>query len=179
MKIISEKKVFDAGIFTVSKINLVKNNRDVVHSVIRFVETMCVLPVTRTGKIILENQFRTPVNRYLFEIPAGKIDKGESPEECLVRELEEETGLRALSFKKAFEAYVTCGYSDEYMHYFVALTEKIPDRERKHFPDSDEEIELLEITVEKGLEMIRNREIIDSKTITMINSFAARQVGWE
>jgi hypothetical protein len=51
--------------------------------------------------------------------------------------------------------------------------------ERIHFPDPDEEIELVEITVEKAIEMIKNKEIIDSKTITMIYLYASGAVNWE
>ena len=61
----------------------------------------------------------------------------------------------------------------------AALTEKIPDEERKHFPDPDEEIELVEVTLEKALEMIKLKEIIDSKTITMIYLYATGSAGWE
>ncbi|HQN72049.1 MAG TPA: NUDIX hydrolase [bacterium] len=179
MKIVSQKLALDAGIFKVFEVKLLNNKKELTHSVLRFTGTICVLPVTEKGTIILERQYRTALDRYILEIPAGKIDAGELPEICLHRELEEETGLRAIKFKKCFEGFVTCGYSDEYMHYFVALTEKIPDDERKHFPDTDEEIELVEITVEKALEMIKEKEIIDSKTITLIYLYASGAVHWE
>lgn len=179
MKKISEKQVFDGNIFKVSQVTLRSSNKDIVHSVIRFVETICVLPVTGSGTIILENQYRSAPDKYLLEIPAGKIDENELPENCMKRELEEETGHRAVAFKNVFEGYVTCGYSDEYMHYFVALVEKIPADQRIHFEDIDEEIELIEVTIEQALKMIRNREIIDAKTITMIISFASGLIGWK
>lgn len=179
MKIISLKQLLDAGIFKVYEVELQKNNRTVIHSVLRFTGTICVLPVTKKGTIILERQYRTALDRYILEIPAGKIDPGEEPETCLHRELEEETGLRAIKFKKCFEGFVTCGYSDEYMNYYVALTEKIPEHERKYFPDPDEEIELIEITVEKALEMIQTKEIVDSKTISMIYLYASGAINWE
>ena len=179
MKIVSQKQLLDAGIFKVFEVKLLKNRKELTHSVLRFTGTICVLPVTEKGTIILERQYRTALGRYILEIPAGKIDEGEEPELCLHRELEEETGLRAIKFKKCFEGFVTCGYSDEYMHYYAALTEKIPDEERKHFPDPDEEIELVEVTLEKALEMIKLKEIIDSKTITMIYLYATGSAGWE
>lgn len=179
MKIQSQKQLLDAGIFKVYEVELQNKGRRIVHSVLRFTGTICVLPVTKTGNIILEKQYRTALDRYILEIPAGKIDEGELPEKCLHRELEEETGLRAVKFKKCFEGFVTCGYSDEYMNYYIALTEKIPDNERKNFQDQDEEIELIELTMEKALEMISSKEIVDSKTITMIYLFASKMITWE
>jgi ADP-ribose pyrophosphatase len=179
MKIVSQKQLLDAGIFKVYEVELQKNDRKVIHSVLRFTGTICVLPVTKKGTMILEKQYRTALDRYILEIPAGKIDPGEEPELCLHRELEEETGLRAIKFKKCFEGFVTCGYSDEYMNYYIALTENIPENERKLFPDPDEEIELIEITIEKAMGMISRKEIVDSKTITMISLYASGSISWE
>lgn len=179
VKKISETQVYDGGIFKVAKVNLKNGNKDIVHSVIRFVKTICVLPVTKDGNIILERQYRSPLDGFLLEIPAGKIDELESHENCMKRELEEETGHRAVAYKNVFEGFVSCGYSDEYMYYYAALVEKIPKDLRTHFEDTDEEIELIEVTVEKALEMIRNREIIDAKTITMVTAFASGIVSWK
>jgi len=137
VKKISETQVFDGGIFKVAKVNLKNGNKDIVHSVIRFVKTISVLPVTKEGTIILEKQYRSPLDNFILEIPAGKIDEMESHENCMKRELEEETGYRAVAYKNVFEGYVTCGYSDEYMYYYVALVEKIPKKLRTHFEDSD------------------------------------------
>lgn len=179
MKKISEQSVYDGGIFKVSKVFLKNGEKEVVHSVIRFVKTICVLPVTKEGTIILERQYRSPLDGFLLEIPAGKIDEHETHENCMKRELEEETGYRAVTYKNVFEGFVSCGYSDEYMYYYAALVEKIPAAERKHFEDSDEQIELVEVTVEKALEMVRNREIIDAKTIAMITAFASGLFNWK
>ncbi len=179
VKKISEKSVYDGGIFKVSKVFLKNGEKEVVHSVIRFVKTICVLPVTKEKTIILERQYRSPLDGYLLEIPAGKIDEHESHESCMKRELEEETGYKAVAYKNVFEGFVSCGYSDEYMYYYAALVEKIPDNERKHFEDTDEEIELVEVTVEKALLMIRDREIIDAKTITMVTAFASGLIDWK
>ena len=87
--IISEKQVADMRVFTVSEVELDKSGRRVKHSVIRFCGTASVLAITKEGRILLEKQYRTPIDRWIYEIPAGKIDKGETPEQCIVRELEE------------------------------------------------------------------------------------------
>jgi len=174
MRKIREEKMCDAGIFTVSSVFLENSKRDnIVHSVVRFVDTVSVLPVTKDGKIVLEKQYRTPVDTFMIEIPAGKIDAGETPEEAMKREIEEEIGMRVVNWIQPFEAYVSCGYSDEKMYYYIAKVENIPDADRRYFPDDNEIIELIELSLEEIMEMIKKREIVDSKTIMMVYAYAA------
>ncbi len=172
MKKISEKRVYDARIFSVSDVELTgSKGTEIHHSVIRFVDTVSVLPVTKRGTFILEKQYRTPVDDFLLEIPAGKIDAGEEPEAAMLRELEEEICCRAVSWKRLFGGYVSCGYSDEFMHYFVAEVEEISEDERNHFPDGDEEIQTVEVTPAEAFDMVKNGKIVDTKTITMILAY--------
>lgn len=175
--IISEKQIADMRVFTVSEVELDKSGRRVRHSVIRFCGTASVLAITKEGNILLEKQYRTPIDRWIYEIPAGKIDKGETPEHCIVRELEEETGYRPVKLEKTFEAYTSCGCSDEYMHYFTAIVEKIPENERKLFPEIDEDLEIIEVSREKAEEMIALKQIVDAKSIMLITALKAGLVG--
>lgn len=179
IKQISEKIICDANVFKVSKVELKKGEKTIVHSVVRFPGTVCVLPVTEKGTLILEKQYRSPVGDLLIEIPAGKIDKGEKPEKCMTRELEEETGYRAVKFKKVYEAYTSCGCLDEYLHYFIALVEKIDKDKRNLFPDMNEDIEIFEVSVEEAVKMIKNREIVDAKTILMITNYFAGLISFK
>lgn len=171
MRIIREEIVHKARIFSVAEVTLEHRGKELNHSIIRFVDTVSVLPVTREGKIILEKQFRTPVGQFLLEIPAGKIDKGETPQAAMFRELEEEIGKRPVKFRELFQALVSCGYSDEFMHYYIAEVEDIPDSERSHFADDDEEIETIEVTPEEALAMAHKGDIRDAKTIMMILAY--------
>lgn len=177
MKKIKSEQVHDAKVFQVSKVTLERNGKEIIHSVINFPGTICILPITQNGKILLEKQYRTPADRQLIEIPAGKIDKGEEPEVTMLRELEEETGFKAIKYKKCYEAFTSCGCLDEYLHYFIAQIEEIDKTQRKHFPDTHEDIELFEVTIEQALELVKNWEIVDAKTIMMINAYAAGQIG--
>lgn len=177
MKKINEQQVYDAHIFSVSKVILHNaEEKEVIHSVVRFVDTVSVLPITPEGNIILEKQYRTPINDYLLEIPAGKIDQGESPETALQRELEEEIGYRTKELRKCFEAYVSCGISDEKMYYYIATVEKIPENERTVFPDDNEHIEIVEVTVDQAVNMIYNYEIKDTKSIMMILAYINEKI---
>jgi ADP-ribose pyrophosphatase len=176
MKIIREETLLKTRIFTVANVHLEKKNGEpVTHAVIRFVETISALPVTKNGNIILERQFRSAVGGWVIEAPAGKIDPGETPEATMRREIEEETAHRVVSCRELFEGWVSCGYTDEYMHYFIATVEPIPAAEREHFPDHDEEIETLELTLDAALAMIEHREIVDAKTIALILAYAREQ----
>ncbi len=179
MEQISEKTICDAKVFKVSEVKLKKGDETVIHSVVRFPGTVCVLPLTNNGTIILEKQYRSPIGGYLIEIPAGKIDEGENPEKCMVRELEEETGYKAVKFKKVYEAYTSCGCLDEYLHYYIAFVEKIDEAERNLFPDRNEEIEVFEVSVEKAMKMIKDNEIVDAKTILLITNYFGGLIGFE
>ncbi len=176
MKIVREQTLLKTRIFTVADIHLEKKNgTPVLHSVIRFVKTISVLPVLKNGDILLERQFRSPVGGWVIEAPAGKIDPGETPEATMRRELEEEIGHRVIEAREVFQGWVSCGYTDEYMHYFLATVEPLPEKERQHFPDPDEEIETLAVTLEEALAMIERREIVDAKTIALLLAHARQQ----
>ena len=162
-----------------SEVAIKKGDKTVIHSVVRFPGTVCVLPVTEKGTILLEKQYRSPAGKVLIEIPAGKIDEGEKPENCMVRELEEETGYRAVKFKKVYEAYTSCGCLDEYLHYYIALVKQIDNNKRVLFPDTNEDIEVFEVEVEEAVRMIKDKEIIDAKTILMVTNYFAGLIGFK
>ncbi len=172
MKKTGEEIICRAKIFDVANVHLEnKSGEKVLHSVIRFVDTVSVLPITNRGTIILEKQYRSTVDDYLIEIPAGKIDAGETPEEALRRELEEEICMRPLSLRHVFTAFVSCGILDEKMYYYIAEVEEIPACERNHFPDDDETIEIIELTPEEVLKKIYNYEIKDTKTVALLMTY--------
>jgi len=121
---------------------------------------VAIVPVTNEGKIIFVKQYRKPIEKETIEIPAGKLNPGERPEDCAQRELQEETGFAGeLNFK--FSYYTTPGFSDEIMYMFFA-------RDLKFAPldcDEDEFVEKLEVSPHEALHMISKGEIIDAKTI--------------
>ncbi len=111
--------------------------------------------------ILLVEQYRQALHRITFEIPAGKLLPGEDPEVCAERELREETGCSCGSLKKLFGFYTSPGFSDEFVHLFLA--EDLRDGIQNC--DDDEFINVKEISVSKGWEMVRNGQIEDGKTI--------------
>ena len=127
-------------------------------------DSVAILPI-RAGKVLLERQYRYSIGRYLYEAPAGYINKGEKPSTAARRELAEETGYVAGSIKFLFKAYVAPGSKTETCHYFSA--EGIKSNEGTNF-DENEIITSEWVGIDKALKMIKEGRIIDLKTIAVI-----------
>jgi len=124
-----------------------------------------IVPVTNEGKLVLIKQFRYPLKTKLFELPAGKLFKGEDPQICAVRELEEETGYKAGTISKLGAIATTPGFCTEILHIFLAtdLTAGEPDRE-----EGEVGMEMFEYTLEEVEKMITSQQIFDAKTLAGI-----------
>jgi ADP-ribose pyrophosphatase len=127
-------------------------------------------PAAADPRILLIRQYRYAADSFLLEIPAGRLEPGESPESCAVRELEEETGRKAGRCKKVFELYTTPGFTDEKIHLFFAWDLKSGTVAR----ESDEFIDEVPIALSAALKMLETREIVDAKTALGI-LFASRR----
>jgi ADP-ribose pyrophosphatase len=140
------------------EIGKAKIKRDVV----KFPKTVGILPLIGKDKIVLIREFRFPINKEIWEIPAGKLDRGEKPEIGAKRELKEETGYEAKELKKIGEFYLSPGYSTEYMYLFLATGLKKGEQSL----DKGEKIKEVKIFSKKEvLKMIKSRKIVDAKTI--------------
>ncbi len=134
--------------------------------ILDFPKTVGVLPVDESGKIILVKQYRFPAKKELWEIPAGKLKKGEKPELGAKRELKEETGFEAKKLKKIAEYFVSPGYTSEYQYLFVAKDLK----KGKQLLEKDEIIKKVKaFSLNEILKMIKEKKIIDAKTILAIS----------
>ena len=120
-----------------------------------------IIPILPDKRIILIKQYRYAVKNILYEIPAGTLDTGETPTQCAHRELKEETGYTAGRLEKLIQFYPSPGISNELMHLFLAKDLKKADEK----PSSDETIEVIEVSMDDCLEMIKTGNIIDAKTI--------------
>jgi len=125
---------------------------------------VAIVPVTSTGEVILVKQFRKAVEMELYEIPAGKLEIGEDPRTCAVRELKEETGYESNDLQYLFQFYTSPGFSNEKMHLFLAR--ELSEGEAQ--PEDDEYIDVVKIKLTELEEMINNGEILDSKSIVGI-----------
>ena len=124
---------------------------------------VCILAFVE-DKVVMVRQYRYAFQEEMFELPAGKLEKGEDPYNAGLRELEEEVGLKAESLTSLGEMYPTCGYSNEIIYLYKAnnLT-KVP----RHL-DFDENIDIYYFSMDEVVSKINNNEIKDAKTITLI-----------
>ncbi len=130
-----------------------------------------VIPIKDNGKIILVKQFRYPLQTTLIELPAGKLEKGEDPLNCAVRELEEETGYTAEEIKKVGEIYTAPGYCTEILHIYSAKGLR-PGNHRRE--EGEQGMEILELSLEEIEKMIISGKINDGKTIVGIHYISHR-----
>ncbi|MBW2108450.1 MAG: NUDIX hydrolase [Deltaproteobacteria bacterium] len=137
--------------------NGVVKNREVI----RHPGAAAMVPVLDDGRIALIRQFRHAVGNFVWEIPAGTLEKGESPDQCAHRELVEEIGYRADRLEKLAEILPAPGYTDEHIHIFLA-TGLTPTGQAL---DEDEVLEVRPTTFDAAIDMIMRGEIQDAKTI--------------
>ena len=112
-------------------------------------------------QVLMIRQYRYAADGYLYEIPAGRLDQGESPGDCAVRELKEETGCTAEHFDHLLTIYTTPGFTDEKIHLFMATG--LVAGETKH--EVDEFLDLHPMRLSRALEMVEAGEIQDAKTV--------------
>ena len=128
-----------------------------------------VLPLLDRDTVVMVRQFRHPVGQITYEIPAGKLTRGEKPMSCLRRELQEETGYRAKRFKKLVSYWPTPAFSNELLHLYVAegLTAGPVS------PDEDEFLEVVLVPIQRALRWVFSGKIRDSKTIIALLAHVA------
>lgn len=129
--------------------------------VVRHPGAAAVVPITEDGSVVLIRQFRHAAGGFIYEIPAGKLHSGEDPRSCATRELEEEIGYKPGQLMLLSSIFTAPGFTDEVIHVYKAtgLT-----KGRQHL-DRDEVLEVVEVSLEEAIGMIRAGTIRDAKTI--------------
>jgi len=123
-----------------------------------------VVPVFENGDVLMIKQFRYPIEKVIYELPAGKLDPDEDPEHCARRELEEETGYKAGTYRKLTAFYTTPGFCTEKLHIYLA-TGLQELKSGQNLEEGEESITLERIPLQQALDMIAEEEIVDGKTI--------------
>ena len=124
-------------------------------------------------QILLIRQYRYAADAFIYEVPAGRLEPGETPESCAHRELQEETGCTAERVERLTTVYTTPGFTDERIHLFMAtgLTRGEARRE------ADEFVENVTMTLSRALSMIKDGEIVDGKTAIALMFAAGFRAG--
>jgi len=132
--------------------------------IVRHPPSVVLIPVDADGRVIFVKQYRAPLDRETWELPAGGIDPGETAEAAAARECEEEIGLVPAALERLGSWYPTPGYCDEEMIFFKASTLRQPAPDSPHQPDEDENIQTRTLSVAEARTMVNNGDIVDLKT---------------
>jgi ADP-ribose pyrophosphatase len=163
MKITASREVYKCRLFRVTedKAKDRKSGFEIHRSVVRHAGSAVMMAVDDKKRVLLVRQYRLPADKYLWELPAGKLDPGEKPLQAARRELIEETGYRARKWTRLASFFVSPGYVDERMTIFLA--EDLTAGEAT--PMDDERIETRWFTKKEIADMIRKGKIEDAKTM--------------
>jgi len=142
------------------KVRLI-NGRSASREVVEHPGAAAVVTLDDRGNTTLVRQFRYPVRRALWEIPAGKLGPGEKPLDCAQRELYEETGLQAGKWEPLGTFYTSPGFCNEMIYLYWARDLSLGTPRRS----SEEIMEISQVPLSQTLQMIKNGDIVDAKTI--------------
>ncbi|MFC0271504.1 NUDIX hydrolase [Metabacillus herbersteinensis] len=162
-KTLSSKEIFSGRIIDLhlEEVEL-PNGKTSTREIIKHPGAVAVIALTDTNKIVMVKQYRKALERALVEIPAGKLEKGESPKITAKRELEEETGYTCESLEPLISFYTSPGFADELVHLFVAG--KLVKMTEAASLDEDEFLDVLEVSLEEAQAMVEDKQIYDAKT---------------
>ena len=160
-KQLSSEFIFDGVVVKLYK-DMVElpNGKEATREVIRHKGAACVIAITDDYKVIVVKQFRYPFNKVLVEIPAGKLDPGEEPHQCALRELKEEAGVIPERLVFIGDLYPTPAYCDEVIHMYMATGLKYVEQNL----DDDEFLEVVHMPYTELKKAIFTGEICDAKT---------------
>ncbi|MBR2279674.1 MAG: NUDIX hydrolase [Ruminococcus sp.] len=135
---------------------------------------VCVAALDENNNLFFVRQFRYPYKEITLELPAGKLEKGETVLENGKRELKEETGCEGYSFMTLGAMYPSTGYTDEIIHLFACRVKSVGEQQ----PDEDEFLNVEKIPLNKAVEMVLNNQLPDAKTqITILKLDALLKSG--
>ena len=161
---IESRRVFEGRVFSVARDRVrLPHGREATLDVVRHAASAVLLPMVDDQHVVLIRQYRYPVDRVLWELPAGTLDPGESPEAAAARECHEEIGLVPSRVERIGAFFPTPGYCDEEMFFFRLSGLHQPATQAHQ--DPDEHIEPRTFPLDEARAMVRRGEILDMKTV--------------
>jgi ADP-ribose pyrophosphatase len=178
-ELLSSESVFEGPLFRVLRDRLIEpGGKLATRDIVRHNGSVVVLAIDNSKSkkdpwIVVERQYRHAANRFLWELPAGKLEPGEDPLLGAQRELAEETGYRAKKWKPLVEYYASPGFLGESMKVFVAEGLVAGDSH----PEDDEQIAFRLVRLSELLKLIELGAILDGKTLSSVLLFARKLAG--
>jgi ADP-ribose pyrophosphatase len=164
-RLVHHGRYLDVRIDTIQRADGTTGTRDVV----KHPGAVAVLALDGDDRLLLVRQWRIPAGRAMLEIPAGTLDihdgVTEDPDVASRRELEEETGSRAASWRRLASFWTAPGFATELMHLYLATGLESVHGDDRLAPDEDERLELSRLTIDEALAMIDTGEVSDAKTM--------------
>ena len=165
-KTLEEEEIYKGKIINVVKQRVkLPNGKESFREIVKHPGAVAILAYKDEDTVLLIKQFRKAIDKDIFEIPAGKIEKGEDIESSALRELEEETGYKAKKMEYLGKIVTSPGFSDEYIYIYKAFN---LCKGKDGLEDEDEFIDLMEISIDKLKEYIKDGKVIDGKTISAV-----------
>ena len=165
-----KKKVYDGKNFSVSLYEIKVAGKKIKQEIIEQQRAVAILAF-EGKKVILVKQYRFPCG-YVLEIPAGIVEKGESPKNCALREFKEETGYIAKKINYLMKIYPSLGYNLQFIDCYVATEIK---KMHKQKLDKEEFLSVVKIDFQKLLRMIKSGKIVEVRTICAALTYAAKK----
>ena len=164
-RLVHRGRYLDVRIDTIRRADGSTGTRDVV----RHPGAVAVLALDEDSRLLLVRQWRIPAGRAMLEIPAGTLDVHEGvtedPDIAARRELEEETGSRASTWRRLASFWTAPGFATELMHLYLATGLESAHGDDRLVPDEDERLELSRFTIDEALELVDAGEIVDAKSM--------------
>ena len=178
-EVLSSEVVFEGPLFRVLRDRLIEpGGSEEVRDIVRHNGSVVILAIDNAKNkknpwVVIERQYRHAAGRFLWELPAGKLEPGEDALQGAKRELEEETGYRAKKWKPLVEDFASPGFLGESMKVFIA--EGLVAGEAH--PEDDERIEFRLVKLSQVVKLIEKGAILDGKTLTSVLLFAHKMAG--
>jgi len=174
VRVVSHRRVYDGKILSLELDEIREaGGAKALREVVRHRGSVAALPVDDEGRLVLVRQYRHPIGQTLWEVPAGLLEKGESPEQAIRREIEEEVGRRAGDLERLAVIHPTPGFCDEVLHLFRAT--RLEETPVRH--DEDEVLEVKWFTLDEARRMMRGGELRDAKTLVALLMESERRAG--
>lgn len=165
-RILSEERLYEGRVFRVRRDELEHaSGYRTMREIVEHDGGAVIAALFPNRDILLIRQHRWPIDQVIYELPAGKLDPGEDPRDCALRELEEETGWKAGSLVPLTSIFTTPGFCSEQLHLFLA-TDLAPGTQA--LEPGEESIRVERVPLDHAVAMVRSGEIRDAKTIVGI-----------